>query len=819
MRPRKQPNPKSSFGRAALSVVMIAGMATQTAIVAPARAVTLSNWEFDQASRALTITLPHGVTPDFFLLAEPTRIVLEIPNATLEGVTPSAQYSGVVRNIRLTEVAGGSRVVIELAPNTRLDPRHAELTATELGNGQTEWLLLPLLQDVPVAPVAAGTPAPTPVPVAAPVTPPSTIAPAPAPAVPSAAAAASETEAELLEAEPSDAAIMPVDESVVVTEGIEDSDDLALSPEDEAGAVAISVTPSLDSPAIAAENLPESASLPDVATSATVGAVQALPTGPDPLAGVSTDASALAGAATDNLSDLPPEQLPIDPFAASSQATVSVPSLAEADSTPAPVVSVPPLATVPDLPAVAQGSNPQPSNLATTPVAGVAPNQVRPPASQVRTTEPAVTATVPVAETAPATGIAPNQVHPPGSQSASTIATAPPLEATPATGIAPNQVRPPRRQNTSTIATTPPSEASPATGIAPNQVRPPGSQRASITSTAPLIEATIRPPTATTPRGGSPEVVAINPLGVPTVPLTPDSWRDYRDGTIPPNQVRPPNVAASAPSVASAAVVAAAALRPPGAAVQRPSETAVPQPSIPITVASEVPPFLPSSADPPSAAASPASTERRSIPPPPSIPSSNGTVPFGAPLPQSQSSGNTSQSNGSYPSFVPVGTRLPLQYRGTDAFVLAETEPVYESLVLTDNVYDPDTGMLVLPSGAQVLGRFEGASGSERRFVAQSIAYGRDRYPLQAASDSLAGTRQPDGRDVALSSGIGAAAVTVLSGFSSVGLLGGAARGALGGFADASTLVAISPGTTIEVEVVSDVLPFTEAPAISRQYP
>ena len=88
-------------------------------------------------------------------MAEPARIVLEIPDTTLGAVPAAQQYNGAVRSIRLSEVSGGSRVVVELAPNTRLDPRHAELIPTALGNGQTAWTLRPLLQDVPTAPVAA----------------------------------------------------------------------------------------------------------------------------------------------------------------------------------------------------------------------------------------------------------------------------------------------------------------------------------------------------------------------------------------------------------------------------------------------------------------------------------------------------------------------------------------------------------------------------------------------------------------------------------------------------------------------------------------
>lgn len=798
MRPRKQPNPKSSFGPWALSAITIASIASPIVVEASARAATLNAWNFDQASRTLTLTLPNSVTPDVFLLAEPTRIVLEIPNTTLGAITPSAQYSGAVRNIRLTEVSGGSRVVIELAPNTRLDPRHAELTATELGNGQTEWLLVPLLQDVPAAPVATAPPAP----VAAPA------------GESSAVSSARDPVTEPSETDPAETDIAIADNSEVATEDVEDSDDVALSSEEQESAVAIAVTPTPESPAVAAEALPEPAFLPDIAASATVGAVRALPTGPDPLAGVSTDASALAGAVRDNLSDRPPEQLPIDPFAASSQAMVSVPSLAEADSTPAPAVAVPPLAAVPNVPEATQSSNPQQPNLATPPAVDVAPNQARPPGNQERAIEPAVTATAPAIEPPPPSGMSPSQVRP------STItATAPVVEPTPTAGIAPNQVRPPRRQSEPTVAPAAPTAPTPTAGIAPNQIRPPR-RRDSTIATAPPIEATIRPPTAS----GSPDVVAANSLGVPTVPLPPDRWRDYGDGAIPPNQVRPSNVAAAVPSTAAATAIAAAAtLRPPGSPnVQPAAAPTVRQPASPITVAAEMPPFLSS----PSAAASEVTpsapaTERRSIPPPPPLPNSNGTVPFGAPLPQSQSSGDTSQLNGSYPAFLPAGTRLPLQYEGTDTLVLATREPVYETLTLTDDVYDPDTGMLVLSSGAQVSGRFEGASDrdNERRFVAQSITYGPDRYPLPATSGALAGTRQYGGREVSLSSGIGAAAITVLSGFSSVGLFGGPGMGVLARFSDAPTLVAIAPGTEIEVAVVADVRSSNEAPTVSQQHP
>ena len=157
---------------------------------------------------------------------------MEGPHTTLGGGVSSEQYSGAVRNIRLTEVSGGSRVVMELAPNTRLAPRHAELTATELNNGQTEWLLLPLLQDVPGAPVATNASVPTSAPVEGTATPPAAVT---APTVTSSPATV---------AEPAPTETAPEDEADSSSEAIEVSEDEATAPEDEASAVAIAEPPS-----------------------------------------------------------------------------------------------------------------------------------------------------------------------------------------------------------------------------------------------------------------------------------------------------------------------------------------------------------------------------------------------------------------------------------------------------------------------------------------------------------------------------------------------------------------------------------------------
>ncbi|MEM9504852.1 MAG: AMIN domain-containing protein, partial [Cyanobacteria bacterium P01_E01_bin.43] len=366
------------------SSIAIAGIATTAAIVVPARAAILNAWNFDIASQQFSVTLPADVTPDYFLLAEPARIVLDLPGTALGAVSATEQYDDAVRTIRLLEIQDGTRVVLELAPNTRLDPRHAELTATDVGNGQTQWTLRPLLQDSAPSTVATA-PAPPPDP-----TPASIEAEPDLPQVDVTPDAYPSPEADGIDSVPADDDLDPAtDESDTITaEATEDGELLAPLPDEELSeAIAVPPGPDFIEPAI---ELPVEPSLPDIANTATIGAAQALPlpTGPDWAAGVSTDAADLAGVERGNLVDLPPNQIPIDPFAGNAPA-VSVPSLAEADSTPAPVVNVPPVAAMP--PEVTP-----PPQVAPPSTVPAAPDPVPPPgADEIAVAPPAPSAAAP----------------------------------------------------------------------------------------------------------------------------------------------------------------------------------------------------------------------------------------------------------------------------------------------------------------------------------------------------------------------------------------------------------------------------------------
>lgn len=756
MAPQRRQQSRAGFGWQRPTTIALATTLTSVAIVAPARTAVLRDWTFDPTTRQLIVTLPTGVTPNYFLLAQPARIVLNVPNTSLGDAQRIQQHEGAIRNIRLSETQNGARVVLEFAPNTLLDPRHAELSSTDLGNGQTQWTLIPLLQGDAGAAIAT-----TPAPVAANDAPPRTetlttpeSVSAPATAHPSDSAAPiveiNETPQvtdsaplpQLATRPQNPSEVLPEETSTVAPDPPSEPSD-ALSTDDEMSSEAATDTsemPVLDIPdeqpqetvsipvtplgeEISAGEVSQDADVSEssalaIATSATTGAVQSLPTGPDPFHGVSTDASVLAGVGNDLTEALPPEQLPINPFAIANQSSVSVPDSEASNSRSAPQVSVPSLANVPEAPAspaLAQTSSDR--------------EALEDPAlsDEPETTE----------EPAP---IASSQARdlPPVTPSPGNVAVPPP----PASSEASNQ-------STPQISATAPSEiAEPET-------------------------------TDDTP-------VAANSIDIPIIPLPPTSWSDRANSS--PNQVWPEGETIA----------------------QVPDASIPPPPGTEVETAAASPPFL-------STADKPISTEQPSIPPPPST-SADGTVPFGMPLPQTKSFEPevTPVSTG---ISVPEGSRIALQYTGEAPLILEQPGPVYEILIVTANIYHPDTGTLILPMGSQVLGRFEGFDESGRRFVAQMSINGSDRRPLLAESDWMVGTTHVSGRNVSVGSSLGAVAVTVLSGFSGIGLLGGAAIGAAAGVVQSPTVVTVEPGQIIEVHVVSEILNFNDAPGITQAPP
>lgn len=116
--------------------------------VLPAGAEELQDWSFDTADSELTFSLSDQVFPEFFLLSEPPRLVLDIPDTEIGNVEPEQIYGGVVRAIRVAQhTPENVRVVIELAPEIVLSPEQADIQFDDSGDGQRYWRFRPLIAD------------------------------------------------------------------------------------------------------------------------------------------------------------------------------------------------------------------------------------------------------------------------------------------------------------------------------------------------------------------------------------------------------------------------------------------------------------------------------------------------------------------------------------------------------------------------------------------------------------------------------------------------------------------------------------------------
>lgn len=123
----------------------------------------LRDWSFDSTNSELTFSLPDTLFPEFFLLSEPPRLVLDIPATDLGNVESQNVYNGVVQTIRVAQHSEDQvRAVIELVPDIVLAPAQADIQFDDGENGQRHWRFRPLLAGGANTVITATTPVETP---------------------------------------------------------------------------------------------------------------------------------------------------------------------------------------------------------------------------------------------------------------------------------------------------------------------------------------------------------------------------------------------------------------------------------------------------------------------------------------------------------------------------------------------------------------------------------------------------------------------------------------------------------------------------------
>ena len=105
-------------------------------LASPAEAATLRSWRFEASGNRLTFTTAGGVQPRAQLIADPIRLVIDLPGTSLGPVRKAISPGGAIREIRVGQVdSQTARIVVELARGYTLDPQQVKFE----GNSASEW--------------------------------------------------------------------------------------------------------------------------------------------------------------------------------------------------------------------------------------------------------------------------------------------------------------------------------------------------------------------------------------------------------------------------------------------------------------------------------------------------------------------------------------------------------------------------------------------------------------------------------------------------------------------------------------------------------
>ncbi|MBD2387579.1 AMIN domain-containing protein [Cylindrospermum sp. FACHB-282] len=133
------PSYQQIFGITLFSLYTAIAFETSSSIAAPP--ASLDNWRFNPDKLQLEITLSAGTTPSYFYLAQPPRLVVDIPNTKLGRVLTQENYSGAIQSVRVSQLnASVTRIVLDLAPGIVLDQNQVQLQPVSRQN-PTRWIL------------------------------------------------------------------------------------------------------------------------------------------------------------------------------------------------------------------------------------------------------------------------------------------------------------------------------------------------------------------------------------------------------------------------------------------------------------------------------------------------------------------------------------------------------------------------------------------------------------------------------------------------------------------------------------------------------
>jgi N-acetylmuramoyl-L-alanine amidase len=88
-----------------------------------AQAARLQSWRFDLSQNRLEFTTDEGVQPTAQLIANPNRLVIDLPGIVLGRPAMTESYGGAIKSVRVGQFdRGTTRIVVEMASGYTIDP-------------------------------------------------------------------------------------------------------------------------------------------------------------------------------------------------------------------------------------------------------------------------------------------------------------------------------------------------------------------------------------------------------------------------------------------------------------------------------------------------------------------------------------------------------------------------------------------------------------------------------------------------------------------------------------------------------------------------
>ncbi|WP_143467602.1 AMIN domain-containing protein [Leptolyngbya ohadii] len=116
----------------------LAGMVGVLLLSAPAEAGRLQSWQLNRSAESPTLrfTTDDDVQPRAQLLANPTRLVIDLPGTRLDRPAVNQAGSGAIQSLRIAQFdAQTTRIVIEFASGYTIDPQQVRVR----GASPTQW--------------------------------------------------------------------------------------------------------------------------------------------------------------------------------------------------------------------------------------------------------------------------------------------------------------------------------------------------------------------------------------------------------------------------------------------------------------------------------------------------------------------------------------------------------------------------------------------------------------------------------------------------------------------------------------------------------